>query len=327
MRFVMPAGDSTAMSVATQPGNADLTVDFLLRLLLPYRRAAERGETRPDRYRVRFAPQLASIAGFVQTGRPILFTLPAFPCKSPNRRKVLGHLPDLGELLSLRFLDQLCRQVGRFYDPGARLLVCSDGHVFGDHIGVPDRHVDEYGAALAAMIDREGLEHIDTYSLADAYPGLSHDQRRERLTAEFAQSTDSLRDEVRSDEDTLRLYRGITRFLVEDAEDGTGSRAARQREARQRAYGVIQRSRAWGSLIADRFPESVRLSIHPQLSGSAKFGIMLLESPDSWMTPWHSVAILRSDGRFTLMKRVDAERIGQVVVRDGRPSHYVVTSA
>ncbi|GHJ99637.1 hypothetical protein SY2F82_14350 [Streptomyces sp. Y2F8-2] len=95
----------------------------------------------------------------------------------------------------------------------------------------------------------------------------------------------------------LALYRGITRFLVEDTADWTGTRSALQRACRQRAYGVIQRTRAWGTLIAEHHPRAVRLSIHPQPVGAPKFGIRLLDAPDAWTTPWHSAALRRSDRR------------------------------
>ena len=315
-------------TVTTLRPDIDVICDLVLRTLLPHRRAEIPHDPATESHRSCFSAQLDAIADFVRADEPIHLTLPAFPCKSPNQRKVLGHLPDLGELLSLRFLDHLCRQIAQIHEPGARVLICSDGHVFSDLIRVPDNHVDEYSDALQVMIDQDGLEFIDTYSLRDAFPEMTYDDRRQRLTDEFAQSIDSLREEVRADDTTLRLYRGITRFLVEDT-DGTSdlSRAAQQRECRQRAYGVIQRSRAWGELLAHDFPRSVRLSIHPQPCGSAKFGINLLEITDSWLTPWHSSAVLRADGRFALMKRVEAEQIGHLVERDGRPSHYVVLSS
>jgi len=60
----------------------------------------------------------------------------------------------------------------------------------------------------------------------------------------------------------------ITRFLGEDTADHPGTRSALQRECRQRAYGVIQRSRAWGDLIAEHHPHGVRLSTHPQPIGA-----------------------------------------------------------
>jgi pyoverdine/dityrosine biosynthesis protein Dit1 len=132
---------------------------------------------------------------------------------------------------------------------------------------------------------------------------------------------------VREGGDVLTLYRGITRFLLEDADrpDCKKSRAALQRECRERAYGVIQRSRAWGSLIAERFTEAVRLSIHPQPCGSDKLGINLLEASDNWITPWHGTAV-GVRGRFVLMKRYQAEALGaDLVYLHGRPSHYVAS--
>ncbi len=102
----------------------------------------------------------------------------------------------------------------------------------------------------------------------------------------------------------------------------TGTRSALQRDCRRRAYGVIQRSRAWGGLVADHHPRAVRLSIHPQPAGAPKFGIRLLDGPDAWTTPWHSAALRQADGTWTLMPRARAQRLGRLVHRDGRPSHF-----
>jgi pyoverdine/dityrosine biosynthesis protein Dit1 len=45
-------------------------------------------------------------------------------------------------------------------------------------------------------------------------------------------------------------------------------------------------------------------------------------SNDSWLTPWHGVAVKQQD-KFTLMRRHEAEALGaKIVERDGRPSHY-----
>ncbi|MFH8367185.1 L-tyrosine/L-tryptophan isonitrile synthase family protein [Streptomyces sp. NPDC018031] len=314
----------------------------VLELLLPHRRAAEPGplpgrpgaagaagpggapgSTPPDPEDPgAFGEQLDQVGRFVRAGEPIVLTLPGFPCKSPNPAKVLGHLPDEGERLSLTFLDRLCARIGEIHRPGATLVICSDGHVFGDLIRVPDAHIDAYADELRAMIAREGLTHLRTFDLRDAYGDLGHDDKRALVQAEYAPAADALRAEVRTDEDTLRLYRGITRFLVEDTPGYAGTRSALQRECRSRAYGVIARSRAWGELIAAHRPHSVRLSIHPQRRGSAKFGIRLLDAEDVWVTPWHSAVLRRADGGSRLMRRAEAERLGRLVLRDGRPSHF-----
>ena len=75
-------------------------------------------------------------------------------------------------------------------------------------------------------------------------------------------------------------------------------------------------------MIAELFPHSVRLSIHPQGCGSKKLGIRLIGN-ESWMTPWHGVAVETPSGYF-LMKRSEAEASGAELVKDerGRPSHY-----
>ncbi|MEU7137441.1 isocyanide synthase family protein [Streptomyces sp. NPDC046261] len=290
----------------------------VLGLLLPYHRTTEPGPPDPGAH----PRQLRQIRRFTDAGLPVLFTLPGFPCKSPNPAKVLGHLPDEGERLSLGFLDRLCARVGEIYAPGARMLICSDGHIFGDLIGVPDAHIDAYGDGLRALIRDEGLRHLETFDMRHVHGDADYDTKRALVTEAYAPSPDALRALVRGDEETARLYRGITRFLVEDTAGFTGTRSALQRECRRRAYGVIARSRAWGDLIAHCHPHSVRLSIHPQRPGAAKFGIRLLESADAWATPWHTAVLRDAGGAARLVRRADAEKLGRLVLRDGRPSHF-----
>ncbi|MEU5208494.1 isocyanide synthase family protein [Streptomyces sp. NPDC020742] len=294
----------------------------VLATLLPYRRTLDAAhQERPED----FPAQLRQLAGPVAAGEPIRFTLPGFPCKSPNPAKVLGHLPDEGERLALRFLDALCARVAAVHPPGARVVICSDGHVFSDLIGVPDPAIDAYADALRALIRAEGLTRLDVFDLREVYGAeLSHDAKRALVAAEHAPSLESLRAQTRCDEPTRRLYQGITRFLFEDTASFAGTRSALQRDCRRRAYGVMQRSTAWGELVAAHHPGAFRLSIHPQPRGSAKFGIRLLDAPDVWVTPWHSCVVEHADGRRELMRRADAERLGRPVLREGRPSHFVV---
>ncbi|GAB2719937.1 L-tyrosine/L-tryptophan isonitrile synthase family protein [Kitasatospora kifunensis] len=308
-----PVGTSTphAPSVAR-------TCAAILNLLLPHRRATDPDLPAPVEA---FPGQLRQLADFVTAGDQIVFTLPGFPCKSPSPTKVLGHLPDEGERLSLGFLNSLCAAVAQVYPPGASMVICSDGHIFGDLIHVPDQHIDAYADELAAMIRRERLHRLSVFDLREVLGELPYDEKRARVHAQYAPTVEELRAEVRVDEATLALYRGITRFLTEDTVGFEGSRSALQRDCRARAYGVIQRSRAWGDLIAEHHTRSVRLSIHPQPRGAAKFGIRLLDARDAWTTPWHSTVVHRADGGWELMHRSEAERLGRIVLRHGRPSH------
>jgi L-tyrosine isonitrile synthase len=307
------------------PIEIEQAFDKIIRTLLPYRRSDSNHENDGSALCNCFAPQYSQLLPFIAERAPVLFTLPAFPCKSPNEQKVLGHLPDMGERASLRFLQRVCQKIEEVYPPGARILICSDGHVFGDLIRVPDEHITDYAKALRKMAAEEGASSLDFFSLEDVSGSQSFDEKRSQLSAEFAEPIAFLREQVRHDEKALALYRGITRFLVEDAgSTHQGTKSALLRDCRQRAYGVVQRSRAWSNLIARYYPRSVRLSIHPQPCGSAKFGIALLESTDNWVTPWHSVTVRRPDGMLTLMKRSEAEKIGRVVFLNGAPSHFIV---
>lgn len=306
------------------PIQIEQAFDSVIRVLLPYRRGDGRHD--PERHSGHrcFGPQFGQMLPFLADNVPLLFTLPAFPCKSPNGRKVIGHLPDMGERASLRFLQRICCEIEKAYAPGARILICSDGHVFGDLIRVPDAHITEYASALREMAAEEGASALSFFSLENVYGSVSFDEKRRLLTAEYAEPVAALQHQVRHDERALSLYRGITRFLVEDAGPAYGgTRSALLKDCRQRAYGVIQRSRAWSDLIARSFPRSCRLSIHPQQCGSAKFGITLLESTETWTTPWHSAAVQRADGTLTLMKRSEAEKVGILRYVNGMPSHYI----
>ncbi|MFH8405852.1 L-tyrosine/L-tryptophan isonitrile synthase family protein [Streptomyces sp. NPDC018019] len=307
------------------------TASDILATLLPHRRTLETAaDTATPEH---FPHQLRQLERLVAARRPVLLTLPGFPCKSPNPAKVISRLPDEGERLALRFLDGLCARIGERYAPGARLVICSDGHIFSDLIGVPDPHVDAYNDALRTMIRTAGLSHLSTFDLRDVYGDLPCETKRERVLHRYAPSLDALRAETRGavdgsgsgsgDGETLRLYRGITRFLFEDTTGFEGTRSALQRACRARAYGVIRRSRAWGALIAEQHPDAVRLSIHPQPRGAAKFGIRLLDAPDAWTTPWHACVLRQADGGVRLLRAADAARRGRLVLRDGRPSHYV----
>lgn len=282
-------------------------------------------------------PHLSKIVSAVAQGRPVQFVLPAFPGKSPNPAKVLGTLPDMAEKRALEFLQHLCDRVKQIYSPGARIVLCSDGRVFSDIVGMRDDDVTAYQRELSRIILKSGLTSISTLDLDASHKEANFEKMRERLMEQYGEPLDVLRASIRrggkshdcaaGDKDANRLYCGITRFLVEDAmfPGQNRSRTSIQRDCRTRAYAVIQRSNAWSNWIEARFPDGVRLSIHPQTCGAKKLGIRLIE-PDGWLTPWHGVAV-EVGGRFILLKRLQAAELGaRLIYSDGRPSHYVLTN-
>lgn len=74
---------------------------------------------------------LSQICDQIARSQPIQMCLPAFPFKSPNTStKVLGYLPDKAEEFALAHLNGLCAAIARIYEPGATLMIISDGLVY-----------------------------------------------------------------------------------------------------------------------------------------------------------------------------------------------------
>ena len=117
--------------------------DKIIKLLHRFRRVEESLKTdtgeacEPTSCAACYEAHRAKLDYFIRRSEQIHFVLPAFPAKSANQTKVLGALPDLGESMALSFLQSLCDYIGYFYRPGARVTICSDGHVFSDVVAVP----------------------------------------------------------------------------------------------------------------------------------------------------------------------------------------------
>ncbi|HEX8734131.1 MAG TPA: isocyanide synthase family protein [Pyrinomonadaceae bacterium] len=268
---------------------------------------------------------LPKIKYFINTNRPIHLILPAFPAKSPNPRKTLGTLPDKAEEQALIYLEKVCAELCRLHAPGVKLTICSDGHVFSDLVGVSDGDVTLYGRKIREMLSHLcSANVIDTFNLTDVYENADYSGMRRHLIKEHAQTVEEIRAKAAEFPQTKALVDGIHRFLFEDriALEPERSRTKIRRDCRELAYQVVQRSDAWGRLLADCFPFALRLSIHPQHPHSDKIGILLGAADDVWLTPWHGVAVKQADC-FKLMRRHEAEALGARLVKiNGRPIYY-----
>ncbi|WP_171025596.1 L-tyrosine/L-tryptophan isonitrile synthase family protein [Hymenobacter jeollabukensis] len=262
---------------------------------------------------------------FISQGQPIHLILPAFPAKSPNRQKVLGPLPDLGEEIALTTLQSLCDDIRQVYAPGARLSICADGRVFADLVQVSDEEVSAYNHALKQLIERLGTRDLDVVNLEDLIETTDFDAARQWITAEYAEPLAELQQRVRESASQRAMFNGIHRFVAEDGQAlaPEKSKSRVKEESKAVAYEVIRRSNAWTRLLAQEFPHALRLSIHPQHPHADKIGLRITRAVDNWLTPWHGVVLLRPND-YLLMKRQQAEALGATLVaQDGRPSHFV----
>ncbi|MFN6526358.1 isocyanide synthase family protein [Nostoc sp. ChiSLP03a] len=272
------------------------------------------------------APHMQKIQYFIEREKPIHFILPAFPAKSPNQKKVLSSLPDMGERVALQFLQSLCVQIRDIYAPGAEITICSDGRVFSDLVCVSDENVTTYGREIRNIINEINADAIALFNLEDVLMNLNFDQMREKIVLEYGESLENLRLLVKTDLNYRNLFNGIHRFLCEDyqALQPFKTRNQIKTECKELAYSVIQRSNAWSSLVAKQFPQALRFSIHPQPFHSEKIGIHMIKTLDQWGTPWHN-AVVHDGNQFLLLKRSQAEKAdASLIWHKDRPSHFQV---
>lgn len=279
------------------------------------------------------SPHINKVLTAIQQQQKIKFVLPAFPGKSPNPAKVLGFLPDMAEKKALSFLNNLCLQIQEIYEPGAEVIICSDGRVFSDVVGIPENYITAYQLEIDHIIRTMNLTSLSTFNLDNIFIDANFDEARIELLESYGQDLEHLKNKVKKggsesstpeDKEAHRMYCGLTKFLVEDLlfPGQTRSKSSIQKECKTKAYQAIIRSNAWTDLIAEKFPEAIRLSIHPQVCGSKKIGIQLL-GIETWMTPWHGVAV-NTGNEFVLMKHKEVQKLPAKLIQDenGRPSHY-----
>ncbi|KAL6699452.1 Pyoverdine/dityrosine biosynthesis domain-containing protein [Trichoderma pleuroticola] len=283
---------------------------------------------------------LALIYTHVKAGDVVPMCLPAFPFKSPNSQsKVLGKLPDRAEELALAHLNGLCLAIRDIYPPGANLTIISDGLVYNDLLGVPDKDVWNYGETLRALASAKGYKQISFSRLRDlvtiqlpeqldemTYVANASNFRRALLNT-FSRPDWEWKT-VSQSEDVCLTYRGYIKFLETDLETvypigDERSKTKYKRGIEYIAKQMMARGDAFASAVRQKYKDSVRLSIHPS-TGATKLSISLLPTDSTYTTPWHCAVAYRLDGTTTTGMRSDFENDDsyELVYENGRPSYY-----
>ncbi|KAI1086362.1 Pyoverdine/dityrosine biosynthesis protein-domain-containing protein [Rostrohypoxylon terebratum] len=284
---------------------------------------------------------LSHICSKISANEVILMCLPAFPFKSPNTStKVLGRHPDKAEEFALAHLNGLCAAIGDVYAPGARLMIVSDGLVYNDLLGVPDKDVWAYGEALRALTARKAFHHIEFCRLKDlVHIDLPNDldeiryvanatNFRHALLKQFSRPDFDVSLRISEDEDTCLTYRGYIKFLATDLQNvypisKERTKSKYKRGAEYIARQMLMRGDAFARAVRERFPDRLRLSIHAS-TGENKLSINLLPTDTSFTTPWHCSIAFRLDGTTTTGHRAEfeADETLELIYENNRPSYF-----
>jgi len=177
----------------------------------------------------------------IANDKPIHMVLPGFPAKSPNLNKVLGKHPDKGEQLALCFLNNMCDSIQSLYPPGAKITICSDGHVFADLVQVADGDVDSYNKEIANIIKHEKFNNLDMFGLWNIFGDANSETKLKKFINECTQSHDDIKQLIKNTPRELAMFNGIEKFLLEDFLylEPTKSKNSLRKKAHELTYSVI----------------------------------------------------------------------------------------
>ncbi|OAA51543.1 Pyoverdine biosynthesis [Metarhizium rileyi] len=283
---------------------------------------------------------LAVIYSHVRAGKVVQMCLPAFPFKSPNKtEKVLGINPDRGEELALAHLNGLCQAITDIYPPGVKLTIISDGLVYNDLLGVPDKDVWSYGENLRLMANTRGFNQIEFSRLRDLVP-LSVPDELDEMT--YVANASNFRrtllnafgdpnwdwKEMSQVEDVCLTYRGYIKFLQTDLAEvypfkGSRTKSKYKRGIEYIAKQMLCRGNAFASAVQEKYKDHVRLSIHPS-TGATKLPISLLPTTTIYTTPWHCTIGYKLDGTIVSGMRsvFEKDETFELISENGSPSYY-----
>ena len=258
-------------------------------------------------------PIMKKIQAQMLQGKTLQFLLPAFPAKSPCPKKTSGIHPDLGEVLALSNLNEMCKKISSLYAPSAQVIICSDGRIFSDVVKVSDEDITTYLDSIKNIIIEFDLKYLSTFAMDDLYTDMTGTQLREQLVWQYAKSLEEVRSLVINDDNFQNLFNGVHRFLLEDQmslEENSGlSKNQINKKTKELTYELLRRSDAWSTLLLEHFDDALRLSIHSYPLTHEKFGVKLVHSSKKWATPWHNVTVKKNDS-FELMHLSEAQKVG-----------------
>ncbi|EFQ34127.1 pyoverdine/dityrosine biosynthesis protein [Colletotrichum graminicola] len=321
-------------NAATEDAAIDATVDAILRLLVSFSDLPSDGSD--FHTKESFGPHARQ---YVAAKRQIEMVLPAFPGKSKNTaEKVLGHLPDLGEEIALARLHDLCRQIKQLYEPGAKMIIATDGACYNDILEYTEDELWEYDSVLRQMVAKAGYDCFEFIHFLDlvgvcAKPTITKEEfmdllepARQVMMEKYLPQHFDVDKAISSDPNMKCTYLAYCKFLTRDftkplKERGYSGKGIK-RKVHDTAKALITRGAAFAEAIRQRYPDCVRLSIHAS-NGKTKIPIRLIPSPDSEsMTPWHCSVAVDICGTFRTGHVTAWKDTHELVYKDGRPYHF-----
>jgi hypothetical protein len=232
----------------------------------------------------------AGFRHFIERNESMLFTILGFPFKAPVRLKTPRMLPDFGEAVMLKRLNEIGRAIAAVYAPGVRIHVFAEG-AFARLNDIPQADADRYFAALEKMSQDFGFsEHVVLHDLQRTVEELDG---FEKVWTEVSDEIRQRRD--RGDEKTVIALRDalpVTFHLMrnEGADDDTLRRAYLNDSSAEESvvgYRGFLEARDRVSMLERYAPRGVALTVSPR---PGRIGVRPLPAPSD-VLPYHGVPV------------------------------------
>ncbi|UAA40229.1 L-tyrosine/L-tryptophan isonitrile synthase family protein [Paraneptunicella aestuarii] len=253
----------------------------------------------------------------VENKQPIRFILPAFPCKSVNRNKVLGTKPDMGEYLAIKKLVKTIRNIESIYPQGSIVTIFSDYHTFSEFISVDLTHHYQYSEGLKQIINSFNASDIiavTNFQHFQEFAAYEVHEYSDALRALYGdkQYQDNFDNLLETDENVHLTYIGMKRFMCEDQRPLTNAMTKKERNQRisDIAKGMMLQGKALDKFLAKHYDDYIRLSIHDHPFNGSKYSVALFEKSviekGSIKTPWHNTVLFdTSNAQFSIAPLIE----------------------
>ncbi|CAD5116384.1 DgyrCDS5280 [Dimorphilus gyrociliatus] len=217
------------------------------------------------------------VSTYAKRNLPIPFVLLGFPFKSTSDEKVIGHLPDMGEYVCLKRLEDWCESVKEIYPPGVRFVICSDGRIYCRLLNVEDSIIFQYRHAVVNLLPSNNISWV---GLDDFLPNeiYNSDAKREFLDLVYKPSLEETKKNISENGNLKVVFETFKQFVKEEKK--FASNESDDKECDCITYKMMQRNQVYSDFMEDLFPTHIRLSIHSHDS-IKKVGINLLGDGDT----------------------------------------------
>lgn len=265
---------------------------------------------------------------FISQSLPIQFTILGFPFKIPVPLKTNRTHPDMGELLSLSHLEDICKTITKIYNPGAHISVFAEG-VFGKFNGTAVEEYRNYKSTLDLFTKKFHLNHLSIHHLDEMEklePNFNNlfAAKVKEFTEGFSDGDKGISEKVQGTmESILRIVNTKTLHLSEETlmdvynyslppEKVTPEISTTREYINRSAQNVIFNYLSYLSVRDDiqflerTVPHGLSLTVSPK---KFRLGIQPI-STDITKLPYHGVPVFhKANHNFTIEYLIDIKRM------------------